>query len=385
MTRTLTLKRPDNSKNKKKKKDKEIENPLFFDNSLSDDDLDIINSLTSIKNSNNKDDDYYDINDDEYEDFNNQYRKLRDRYDNEYDELSPKKRKKLEKKMKKLEKKKNKIAKSKMDLSLINIYKEEDETEEEKSKRKNIDDEDFYLERFSVQTALIKGLLQDIENDTIENKKFLKMLQDGNINGTRIKMSPMTITSQMGNINGLYSTKLAAIKHLFDVNKAISEFELKKLNMDEKKNDKKGGNGGGLSMSKIFDQLLADDNYVPEDKDEQKEKESEGKKEKKKDKKKKKKYDSIDDRIKDLEESGEIEFSEYENAFKYEDLDVDIIVERSLSTDEWRFVAIDKDGEEIYDYPVLKKSQIGRMTFSDKDKSKATDSLGAEYYVRYVD
>ena len=63
---------------------------------------------------------------------------------------------------------------------------------------------------------------------------------------------------------------------------------------------------------------------------------------------------------------------------EYEPLGVQLYVKKCIDTGEWEFVALDKDRQQIYDYPVPTKRDAGRMKFSD-DGRYATDSKGRIY------
>lgn len=65
---------------------------------------------------------------------------------------------------------------------------------------------------------------------------------------------------------------------------------------------------------------------------------------------------------------------------KYEHLDVTIMVKRCVDTGEWEFIAVDKDNQQIDDYPLPDRKTLGKMRFTD-DGSYATDSRGRSYKV----
>lgn len=65
---------------------------------------------------------------------------------------------------------------------------------------------------------------------------------------------------------------------------------------------------------------------------------------------------------------------------EYENRGVKLYVKKCVDTGEWDFVAIDRNKQQIDDYPVPTKREAGRMKFSD-DGSYATDSKGRIYNV----
>lgn len=65
---------------------------------------------------------------------------------------------------------------------------------------------------------------------------------------------------------------------------------------------------------------------------------------------------------------------------EYENRGVKLFVKKCIDTGEWEFVAIDKNKQQIDDYPLPTKREAGRMKFSD-DGLYATDSKGRIYNV----
>lgn len=65
---------------------------------------------------------------------------------------------------------------------------------------------------------------------------------------------------------------------------------------------------------------------------------------------------------------------------EYEDRDVSICVNKCIDTGEWDFIAIDKTGVRVDDYPLPDKRTCGRMKFSD-DSEYAVDKMGRMYKI----
>lgn len=280
------------------------------------------------------------------------------------------KKKKDKKKDKKKKKDKEKIKKPKMHIDALDIYGEDEE-----NRREELDK--LYQSRFSSSLLLLTDILKETNDTILENKKFLNELKKGFIGDIRVKLSPMAISTQSNSISQLINTKLATVKQITDVNKAISDLELKKLSNDQKVKaaDKSiEVQDSRILLDKVFDDLINFD--MPEDPNVDK------KKEKKKKKKKDKEYDSIDDRIDDLIKDGEIEFTDTENALKYEkDGGVEIAIRMNRNDEsDWEFVALNPDGEEVFDYPLPRKSIVGTMKFDD-EYITAKDMLGEKYNV----
>lgn len=68
---------------------------------------------------------------------------------------------------------------------------------------------------------------------------------------------------------------------------------------------------------------------------------------------------------------------------EYENRGVKEYVLKNVDTGEWEFMALDRDGTRIYDYPLPSKRDAGRLKFSD-DGSYATDIRGRMYDVHEI-
>ena len=268
---------------------------------------------------------------------------------------------------KKKKKKKKKKSKLKDRLDEFDIY----DKDEIRDKKKNREAVDFYEQRFSSSLILLANLMGEINTASDRGRDYLKKLQTG-----KIRTSPMAVTNQMSNINGLLSTKLNVIKEINVVNNKISELELKKQASLEKsgKAKEEAENNSQAIIDKMFGKLMNTDIPVPKS-DRIKSKSNKSKKELSKD---------INKRIDELEELGDIEFTDSELAFKYEKDNVKIIIEKNLDNGRWRFVAIDENGDELFDYPVPSKQTVGNIIF-DEDTMSAKDRLGQHYDVLPVD
>jgi hypothetical protein len=65
---------------------------------------------------------------------------------------------------------------------------------------------------------------------------------------------------------------------------------------------------------------------------------------------------------------------------QYENKGVKICVKKCIDTGEWDFIAVDKDNQAVYDYPLPRKKEIGKMKFTD-DEAYAIDGFGRRYRV----
>lgn len=87
--------------------------------------------------------------------------------------------------------------------------------------------------------------------------------------------------------------------------------------------------------------------------------------------------DKLEDRLKNEPGFRSEEGSKY---IEYENRGVKIYVKKCIDTGEWEFVALDKNDQQIDDYPLPTKKSAGRMKFSD-DGTYCTDALSRMYKV----
>lgn len=294
------------------------------------------------------------------------------------DEDKPKKKKKKDKKKKKEKKPKKK--KSLLNLKALKIYDDEEDFDE---KDKTREGENFYEYRFNSSLLLLRDLLKEINLSSDEAKNMLEQLKTGYIGNNRIRITPMAISTQMGTVASLLNSKLSVLKEITAVNKTISEFELKKQAAVEKSKSATAGTDetSDYMLNKMFTELLNTD--LPIDTIAQMSDEEVIETTKKKGKKAKKRYKSLDDRLNELEEKGELEFTDNEKAFKYENDGVKICIRKNLDTGRWKFFAMNSAGDEILDYPLPTRTITGTVTFDEKTET-AKDEHNITYDVYYT-
>lgn len=276
------------------------------------------------------------------------------------------KEKKTKSKKKKKDKKKKSKKKKKDLIYTMDIYNENG------GKPKDKNSEDFYEKRFNGSLVLLANLLTEVNEAMIENKDYLHDMRKG-----KVRSSPMAITSQMSNISSLLGSKLSVIKEITAVNTKISDLELKKSSADAKSSAKQEEqqNNSRFIMDQLFDRVVNSDVTI-HTKDGSKPSKGKGGTKKSK----KQIDDEINARISELEKDGEIEFTDNELAFKYERDGVRIQIQKNMQNDRWKFIAVNDNGDELYDYPVPNKKDVGRVEF-DEYTMKAKDKLGNIYDV----
>jgi hypothetical protein len=65
---------------------------------------------------------------------------------------------------------------------------------------------------------------------------------------------------------------------------------------------------------------------------------------------------------------------------KYENEGINICVKRCIDDGSWQFIAVNRDGQEVPDYPLPKKKDVGSVKFS-ADGRRMTDGRGVTYKV----
>ena len=65
---------------------------------------------------------------------------------------------------------------------------------------------------------------------------------------------------------------------------------------------------------------------------------------------------------------------------EYENRGVQIYIKKCIDTGEWHFIALDRDSQQINDYPIPTKRDVGKIKFSN-DGNYATDVSGRAYKV----
>lgn len=336
------------------------------DNKLSDSDLDLLDKLINLN---------------KREEVKQTKKESKKNYLYDYDDDDKKSKKKKKKKKKdKKGKKEKKKRKSVLNLKALKIYDdEEDFNDEDKTK----ESENFYEYRFNSSLILLRDLLKEINENSEEARITLDELKKGYIGNNKIRLTPMAISTQMGTVASLLNSKLSVLKEITAVNKTISEFELKKQAANDKKSSASKGTDetSKYMVDKMFTELLNSDlplDSIADISDEQAIETT-----KKKGKKPKKRYKSLDDRISELESTGELEFTDNEKAFKYETEGVRICIRKNLDTGRWKFFAMNSNGEEIADYPLPTKTMTGRVKFDEKTET-AKDERNTIYDVYYT-
>lgn len=253
-------------------------------------------------------------------------------------------------------------------------------TEKKKKEKPNRESEEFYENRFQGSLILLKGLMEEVNNQSSECKEHIAVLKKN----PTARGATMAITNQSNTVASLLNTKLSVIKEITSVNKLISELELKNESQKAKqKAEKEKGKDSNSYINEMFEKVMNCDIPIPDIDDDLLLSSNSGKKKKVKGLD----IESLDSRIDEMIDSGELEFTDSELAFKYEangGVEVCILYKIKSKRNKWEFVAYDSNGDEILDYPLPKKNVVGKVDF-DLENDIASDQLGNTYRVLYDD
>lgn len=94
-------------------------------------------------------------------------------------------------------------------------------------------------------------------------------------------------------------------------------------------------------------------------------------------------YDKYQDMIEERLSSETNRYRDSEDGdtyIRYENLGVKLYIKRCIDSGEWDIIALDKNKQQIFDYPIPDKDSLGKMKFSD-DGTYASDKFGRSYKV----
>jgi hypothetical protein len=249
--------------------------------------------------------------------------------------------------------------------SITDIYEEEKANERKKKKGKK---KDSYSKEFEKELKSLYELLNETKefNTTLDNS-YKGLYKNRSVGSSKFSVDLASV------INSTRQTRLNIIKEIGGIRKTIADLNMKKENKDPSSDslshDKLAssffnnilneGRGAFIeSTTGNFDEAeikyTDDDTSLFDDNT----------------------YNMLKERV--LNESNRSDAAD--KYIEYENRNVEVYVKKYEDTGEWEFVAIDKDGIIIDDYPTPSKAMVGKMKFSD-DGTYCTDSKGFVYRV----
>lgn len=255
-----------------------------------------------------------------------------------------------------------------------------DEQKKGYSKRKQ--DKNAYKKEFAEELTLLYDLLDELSKFDKDLEKKYKA-----ITSTKVRGVSKFTNDLINSIVSAKAGKLNILKEIAAIKKTIADLKIK---ADAKKGDDDSKNSSELMATQFLQQALnyGRGNIVknltggsnPGSSNEY--------------------DDEMDDLVADIDNkksnynTGEIDryndiirnrLMETDNAFRsetgnkyiqYENRGVKIYIKRCIDTGEWRFAALDRDNQEVEDYPVPRKRDVGKVKFRDEF---ATDDRGRSY------
>lgn len=247
-----------------------------------------------------------------------------------------------------------------------------------KSYEKRKKDENPFKKEFAEELTLLYDLLDEMNKFSKELDKKYKSLENSKVRGVSKYTNDMVI-----NMLNAKSSKLQIVKEINSLKKVIADLKIKQ-------DGKKGANGEEAGADHIaaqyFQKVLKHgrNNFIKQfggDNDVE---------------------DDVDDVIADIERAKQgynpheeetfqslirDRLEDEENPFRtdngskyieYENRGVKINIKKCVDNGDWEFVAIDRDGMQIFDYPLPNKREVGKVKFND---NYATDERGRSYNV----
>jgi hypothetical protein len=238
-----------------------------------------------------------------------------------------------------------------------------------------------FKKEFAEELTLLYDLLEEFNKFSKELDKKYKAIEGSKVRGTS-KYTNELIT----NILSAKTSKLHVLKEIASLKKTIADLKIK---IDAKTKEGSAEKNTDLMATQYFQKVLnyGRGNFIKEFGGNGNQPEVD---------------DEIDDVISQIEQNkgsyNDDEMDNYQNLINqrlantdnpfrtsdgtklihYETLGVKIFVKKCIDTGEWEFVALDRDNQQIYDYPVPTRSSAGKVKFSD---GYASDSKGRSYKV----
>lgn len=252
--------------------------------------------------------------------------------------------------------------------------------EQKKGYEKRKKDENIFKKEFAEEITLLYSLLDEVNKFSKELEKKYKAVE-----GSKTRGISKWTTELMNTILSAKSSKLQILKEISNIKKTIADLKIKQ---DGKKAVAEGEKSVDLLASQYFQNVLKygrskfvqEMGTVHDDEDE---------------------IDDLVERIERnkmsyspdeleriqnyIEERLETEGNPFRSEagskyIQYENRGVKICIKRCIDTGEWEFIAIDRDNQQVFDYPLPRKRDVGKVRFSD-DGRYATDERGRTYKV----
>ena len=268
-------------------------------------------------------------------------------------------------------------------MSLVDLYEESEASiedgiiDEQKTSYEKFKKQDNpYKKEFAEELTILYNLLD-------EYNKFSKKIEKDfdAINGSKTRGMSKYTNDLLASVLNAKNGKLAVIKEIASLKKTIADLKIKEDSKKDKAENNQQQGTEFLAASyfknimnygrKNFISDLTNKNLNNSDEYDKQLFGAYGHDDEE--------YDSLlEDRLDS--EDNPFRTDEGSKFIEYENRGVKIYVKKCIDTGEWEFVALDRDDQQILDYPVPNKKRVGRVKFSD-DGSYATDERGRSYKV----
>lgn len=248
-----------------------------------------------------------------------------------------------------------------------------------KNYSKDKKDANAFKKEFADEIRLLYGLLDETSKFGKEIEKDIDRLRGSKVRGTS-KYTNDLIASAIS----AKTAKLSIVKEIVSIKKSIADLTIK---AESKKKDAEGeGMNSDRLASRFFKNILNNRrNYIDAIVSDDYENDAiqmldeHGELPMKDDDAEKYWSEKLDERISytpnpDRSSAGDA-------YIKYENAGVEVFISRCIDTGEWELSAVDRDGNELDDYPLPTRRDLGKMKFS-VDGQFATDDSGRIYKVR---
>lgn len=252
--------------------------------------------------------------------------------------------------------------------------------EQKKGYEKRKKDENPFKKEFAEELTLLYSLLDEVNKFNKELEKKYKAVE-----GSKTRGVSKWTTELINSMLSAKTSKLQILKEISNIKKTIADLKIKQ---DGKKANIEGEKSVDLLASQYFQNVLKygrskfvqvmgtvhDDEDEIDDLVEQIERN-----------KMSFSHDELERIQNYIEERLETEGNPFRSEagskyIQYENRGVKICIKRCIDTGEWEFIAIDRDNQQVFDYPLPRKRDVGKVRFSD-DGRYATDERGRTYKV----
>jgi hypothetical protein len=279
-------------------------------------------------------------------------------------------------------------------LDIEEIFREKDEddidkgiiNEQNKSYNKLKKEQNEYKKEFAEELTLLYNLLKETSEFGDELEKKYLLLDNSKVRGVSKYMNDLAATILVAKGN-----KLNILREIASIKKVIADLKIKS---DTKNKTTDNNNNPEYLASSYLRKILnyGRNNFIKDYKnhDENDEDEYNDKLLEQIEKNRAEAASTYSDEETDyynkiiddkLDNSDNPYRSDEGNKYiEYENRGVKIFIKRYIHSGEWEFIAIDKDKQQVFDYPIPRKRDAGRIKFSS-DGSYATDERGRTYKI----